>query len=111
MHTTQEKEPVPPEVLLRAACVILCVFKSLLLCHGPSLAWTVLMMSCRRSPRFRCLQPFVLVVGSLACPLACPDLSVLFLGTGPIWDLFKESGYRFAGLGRRASDSNQKKND
>lgn len=92
-----------PTVLLWTASVILCVFKAVLLCDGLVLFWVLAMMFSRRNPRLRCLQPVVLMLGSLACPLACPEMSVLYLGTGPIWDFLEQSGCGLAGLEKTQS--------
>ena len=53
-----------------------------------------------RSPSLRSFAPAVAVVGSAACPLACPELCALLLGTGPIWELFQETGNALARLER-----------
>ena len=77
---------------------MISVFKALLLCDGVVLAWVVLMSACMRHRPWRFLGEAVLIVGSGACPLACPELAALYLGTGPVWHLLDQPGHGLARL-------------
>ena len=78
--------------------VILSVFKALLLCHGFMLLIILCMFFTVKSPSMRPASPFIAIIGSLLCPLACPEVCAIYLGTGPIWELFEETRHTFAGL-------------
>ena len=84
--------------MFAAALVILSLFKALLLCHGPMLLMVMCMFFTVRSPSLRPWSHILAIVGSFLCPLACPELCAMYLGTGPIWELFEDTRHAFAGL-------------
>ena len=103
---TKDTPVASPKALFGAALVILSVFKALLLCHGPMLLSVLCMVFCVRKRSLRRFSPLVVIVGSAACPLACAELCALLLGTGPIWELFQETGNALARLENFEIDDN-----
>ncbi len=94
----QSAPAASPKALFGAALVILSVFKAVLLCHGPMLLSVLCMIFAVRKESLRRFSPIIAIVGSAACPLACAELCALLLGTGPIWELFQETGNALARL-------------